>query len=88
MSIEFARYMVTPFIVNNTVATSGRSNICPAVVSEFGSPAAVPRTAFFNVAESLDALEKWRDEMEYDAEDTAILSVASLQQNCSSPQEG
>ncbi|KAG1685822.1 hypothetical protein DVH05_028327 [Phytophthora capsici] len=63
------------------------SNICPAVASEFGSPAAVPRTAFFNVAKSLDALEKWRDEKEYDAEDTAILSVAGLQQNCSSPQE-
>ncbi|KAG1690235.1 hypothetical protein DVH05_028309 [Phytophthora capsici] len=62
--------------------------MCPAVASEFGSPAAaVPRTAFFNVAESLNALEKWRDEMEYDADDTAILSVASLQQSCLSPRE-
>ncbi|KAK1944563.1 hypothetical protein P3T76_004475 [Phytophthora citrophthora] len=63
------------------------SNVCPAVASELGSPAVVPKTAFFNVAESLNALEKWRDEMEYDAEDTEILSVASLQQSCLSPRE-
>ncbi|KAF1792200.1 Leucine-rich repeat domain, L domain-like [Phytophthora cactorum] len=48
--------------------------------SDDDDPTPVPKTAFFNVAESLNAIEKWRDEMEYDAEDTAILSVASLQQ--------
>lgn len=62
-----------------------RSSACPAVAAGFGSPTPVPKTAFFNVAESLNALEKWRDEMEYDAEDTAILSVTSLQQSCLSP---
>ncbi|KAJ8556846.1 hypothetical protein ON010_g9119 [Phytophthora cinnamomi] len=60
-------------------------DVCPAVSTEFGSPTPVPKTAFFNVAESLNAIEKWRDEMEYDAEDTAILSIASLQQSCLSP---
>ncbi|GMF37238.1 unnamed protein product [Phytophthora lilii] len=61
------------------------SSVCPAVATEFGSPTLVPKTAFFNVAESLNAIEKWRDKMEYDAEDTAILSIASLQQSCLSP---
>ncbi|KAE8893838.1 hypothetical protein PF005_g17467 [Phytophthora fragariae] len=64
------------------------SSVCPAASTEFGSPTPVPKTAFFNVAESLNAIEKWRDEMEYDAEDTAILSVASLQQSCLSPRTG
>lgn len=62
-----------------------RSSVCPAVSTEFSSPTPVPKTAFFNVAASLNAIEKWRDEMEYDAEDTAILSIASLQQSCLSP---
>jgi hypothetical protein len=62
-----------------------RSSACPAVATGNGSPTTVPKTAFFNVAESLNALEKWRDEMEYDAEDSAVLSVASLQQSCLSP---
>ncbi|KAG7378579.1 Leucine-rich repeat-containing protein 56 [Phytophthora pseudosyringae] len=63
-------------------------SVCPAVATEFGSPTPVPKTAFFNVAESLNAIEKWRDELEYDAEDTAILSVASLQESCLSPRAG
>ncbi|POM61866.1 hypothetical protein PHPALM_29056 [Phytophthora palmivora] len=61
------------------------SSVCPAMATVFGSSTPVPKTAFFNVAESLNAIEKWRDEMEYDAEDTAVLSVASLQHNCLSP---
>ncbi|GMF30196.1 unnamed protein product [Phytophthora fragariaefolia] len=67
------------------VTTSLRLRVCPTVATEFGSPTTVPKTAFFNVAESLNAIEKWRDEMEYDAEDTAILSITSLQQSCLSP---
>ncbi|KAH7479760.1 Leucine-rich repeat-containing protein 56 [Phytophthora ramorum] len=61
------------------------SSASPAVATGFSCPTLVPKTAFFNVAESLNAIEKWRDEMEYDAEDTEILSVASLQQSCLSP---
>ncbi|KAK1944562.1 hypothetical protein P3T76_004474 [Phytophthora citrophthora] len=55
-----------------------KSNVCPAVASELGSPAVVPKTAFFNVAESLNALEKWRDEIELSVNDfvgTALLEV-------------
>ncbi|KAG3069676.1 hypothetical protein PI124_g21472 [Phytophthora idaei] len=73
---------------NDDSSDDDESSVCSAVAMEFGSPTPVPKTAFFNVAESLNAIEKWRDEMEYDAEDTAILSVASLQQSCLSPRLG
>ncbi|ETP36502.1 hypothetical protein F442_15595 [Phytophthora nicotianae P10297] len=69
---------------DNDDSSDDELSICPAVASEFSSPTPIPKTAFFNVAESLNAIEKWRDEMEYDAEDSAILNVASLQ-SCLSP---
>ncbi|OWZ20070.1 hypothetical protein PHMEG_0005574 [Phytophthora megakarya] len=62
------------------------SRVCP-VVATGSRNLTVPKTAFFNVAESLNAIEKWRDEMEYDTEHTSILSVTSFQQMCLSPRD-
>ncbi|KAF4047016.1 Leucine-rich repeat domain-containing protein [Phytophthora infestans] len=69
---------------NEDSSDDDESSVCPAVVSELGSPTLVPKTAFFNVAESLNAIEKWRDELEDDAEDFVNLSVAGLP-SCLSP---
>ncbi|KAG7381765.1 Leucine-rich repeat-containing protein 56 [Phytophthora boehmeriae] len=69
---------------NSDSDSDDESSGCPVVAVESSSPQAVPKTAFFNVAESLTAIEKWRDEMEYDAEDTAVVNVVSLQL-CLSP---
>ncbi|RLN74741.1 hypothetical protein BBJ28_00017332 [Nothophytophthora sp. Chile5] len=45
----------------------------------------MPKSAFFNVSQSLDAIDKWRDEMEDTGDDATVLSIGELQQGCLSP---
>ncbi|KAL7680923.1 putative leucine-rich repeat-containing protein [Plasmopara halstedii] len=59
-----------------------RLRLCPAILTKVVSPTLAPRKIFFNVVESLHAIEKWRDELDLNTNEEGLNLRAGLEEKC------